>query len=206
MQKKKGLPLLLKAFAHILEMKKISFIGRVAAIKGIDNLLKAFSSGECHENAAVSDWQLVITGPDQEGHTTELKSLARELNIEDRVVFTGPKFGEELQAAYAEADIFVLPSHSENFGSVVIEALAHEIPVITTKGTPWRELVNRGCGWWVDVGVEPLEKALFEAMSLTDEERREMGMRGRRLVEEKYTWDAVATKMVEGYETVVRGV
>ena len=89
---------------------------------------------------------------------------------------------------------------------------------ITTKGTPWselegeqppnpsmRELSNSQtskCGWWIDIGVEPLARALKEAMALTDEERHEMGVRGRKLVEEKYTWNAVVKAMVKGYEGI----
>ena len=100
----------------------------------------------------------------------------------------------------ADADLFVLPSLSENFGSVVIESLAQQTPVITTKETPWDELPRVGCGWWVDAGVEPLAETLKEAISLSDQERRAMGARGRALVERKYTWDAVVKKMIEGYE------
>lgn len=193
------------AARRISKERRVSFIGRVAPIKGLANLLKAFAAEEDKKKTAERAWRLVITGPDQEGHTSELRSLARDLEVEERVEFTGPKFGDELQTAYDEADIFVLPSYSENFGSVVIEALAHGVPVITTKGAPWKELEEYGCGWWIDVGVEPLAKALAEAMSLTDNERHEMGERGRKLVEEKYTWDAVTTNMLKGYEDVIRG-
>lgn len=190
---------------RISKMKRVSFIGRVAPIKGLANLLRAFAFEKGKKKTGERDWRIVITGPDQEGHTAELKSLARELKIEDYVEFAGPQFGDALQAAYDEADIFVLPSYSENFGSVVVEALAHGVPVITTKGTPWKELEEYGCGWWIDVGIEPLAKALAEAMSLTDDERREMGERGRELVKGKYTWDAVATKMLKGYDDVIDG-
>ena len=76
--------------------------------------------------------------------------------------------------------------------------------MITTKGAPWEELETHKCGWWIDIGVEPLARALREAMSLDDATRHEMGKRGRRLVEEKYTWDAVVTAMVKGYEDILR--
>ena len=79
------------------------------------------------------------------------------------------------------------------------------VPVITTKGTPWQELVNRKCGWWIDTGVNPLVDALKEATSLSDIERWEIGARGRRLIDEKYTWKAVIKPMVAGYKEIVAG-
>ena len=187
----------------ITKAKLLSFIGRVAPIKGLDNLLSAFATKGIKKMAEEKNWRLVITGPDQDGYTAEIKSLVRKLGIEDFVEFSGPKFGDELQVAYDVSDVFVLPSYSENFGSVVVEALAHGVPVITTKGTPWKELEEHGCGWWIDVGVDPLAKTLLYVMSLTDEQRRVMGARGRQLVEERYTWDAVATNVLEGYEDAI---
>lgn len=118
-------------------------------------------------------------------------------------VLTGPLDDEKKWEAYARADLFVLPTYSENFGIVVAEALWAGVPVITTKGTPWKELEERKCGWWIDIGVEPLVVALKEAMSHSDEERAAMGARGRKLVEEKYTWDAVCKAMVDGYKDVL---
>ena len=106
-------------------------------------------------------------------------------------------------AAYRHADLFVLPTFSENFGVVVAEALSHGLPVITTRGAPWADLETHGCGWWVDIGVEPLAEALREAMSLTDEERRAMGENGRRMVEAKYRWESVAQEMEKVYKNCV---
>ena len=76
---------------------------------------------------------------------------------------------------------------------------------MTTKGTPWAELVSHRCGWWVDIGADPLATALREAMALSDEERREMGVRGRRLVEEKYSWPTITRRMISVYEWLLSG-
>lgn len=119
--------------------------------------------------------------------------------------FTGPLDDEKKWEAYARADLFVLPTYSENFGIVVAEALWAGVPVITTKGTPWKVLEESNCGWWIDIGVEPLVVALQEAMSHSDEERAAMGARGRKLVEEKYTWKAVVNAMVKGYKEILNG-
>ena len=126
-------------------------------------------------------------------------------------IFTGALNDDEKWSAYARADVFVLPTYSENFGIVVAEALWAGLPVITTKGTPWGELETAKCGKWIDLpseGSNPsawsaLVAALKEVMVLSDEDRRRMGTNGRRLVEEKYTWEAVVKEMMKGYEGVL---
>ena len=184
--------------------KVLLFVSRVQRKKGLVNLVKAWREVKEWGSEGVREWKVRIVGPDQEGHTAELKALCEELGVSEDFEFVGPKYGEELQQEYASADLFVLPTHSENFGSVVIEALAHDLPVICTKGAPWRELEECKCGWWIDIGVEPLAEALKKAMAASRESLVEMGVRGRKLVEEKYTWDAVVKTVVEGYERVVR--
>ena len=194
--------------------KVLLFVSRVQRKKGLENLVRAWAQLSFEIKRK---WVVRIVGPDQEGHTAELKSLCNELGVVQDFEFVGPKYGEELQREYTSADLFVLPTHSENFGSVVIEALAHSVPVICTKGAPWYELEGYTnsqlttlnsklkCGWWIDIGVEPLATALGVAMKLSDVERREMGSRGRKLVEDKYTWDAVVTAVSNGYEEILNG-
>ena len=194
-QRKKGLANLIKAWA---EMMRFLYAGRVTRIKCLDHLIQA-------TNVLPSeDWRLRIVGPDQEGHTAELKSLAQQLGVSDRIHFVGPKYGDELTKEYAAADCFILPSYSENFGSVVLEALAVGTPVIASKGTPWKILEDEECGFWVENDPDSLSSVLLKMMKLTDDERAQMGARGRRLVEECYTWAAVCDKMVRGYEGVLK--
>ena len=193
--------------------KTILFVSRVQRKKGLINLVKAWSILKNQTSNSklqtsnfklqTSNWHIRIVGPDQDNHTAELKLLCAELSVENDFEFVGPKYGDELAREYASADLFVLPTHSENFGSVVIEALAHGVPVISTKGAPWAELESEKCGKWIEIGVEPLAAALQECMAMSDDERRQMGENGLRLVEKKYTWDAVVKEMVQGYESLV---
>ncbi|MCX7862434.1 MAG: glycosyltransferase, partial [Bacteroidales bacterium] len=100
----------------------------------------------------------------------------------------------------------ILPSHSENFGMVVGEALQYEIPVIASTGTPWSDLNTYQCGWWVNNDVDTLANTIEEAISLSDVEREEMGKRGRKLIEEKYRIEIVGKQMIELYEWIVNKI
>ncbi len=180
-------------------IKTVLYVGRINRGKGLMNLVNAW------DMVRAEGWRIVIAGFDEEGCEAELRARVKELGMEGDFEFLGPVYGAEKERLMADADLFVLPSLSENFGSVVIESLAQHTPVIATRETPWDELPRSGCGWCVDVGVEPLAKALKEAISLSDEERQEMGAKGRKLVEEKYTWDAVVKIMVEVYRTACSG-
>ena len=124
----------------------------------------------------------------------------RKRKIENDFEFVGEVADEKKWDWYRSADLFVLPSKSENFGIVIAEALACGVPVIATRGTPWEDLTTHRCGWWTEIGAGPLADALNEAVRLTDEERDAMGRRGRKLVEENYTWSAAAKKMVDVYQ------
>ena len=121
----------------------------------------------------------------------------------DSVEFAGPKFGDKLSAEYDNCDCLVLPSFTENFGATVVDAMAHGKPCIASTFTPWRELQERGCGWWVSNEPKQLAGAIGEMMSLDCATRCKMGEKGRRLVEEKYTWGAVAETMISKYREVV---
>ena len=171
------------------------FTGRVTPIKALTNLVEAMATSD--------GWRLRIVGPDQEGHTAELKALSGKEGVADRIDFVGPKYGDALEQEYLKADCFILPSFSENFGSVVVEALAAGLPVIAGKGTPWQELEERKCGWWVENDPETLARTIQEMMALSDDERRAMGARGRQLVEEKYQWPAIGRRMADAYESLL---
>ena len=111
--------------------RQLFFLGRIHPIKGINNLLRAWQVVE-HR---FPDWDLLIVGPDNAGYMDEMQALAAHLRLE-RVAFGGPLYGEEKLRAYQAASLFVLPTHSENFGMTVAEALAAGTPAIVTQGAP----------------------------------------------------------------------
>lgn len=114
-------------------------------------------------------------------------------------IFTGPLDDSAKWGAYRRADCFVLPTHTENFGIVIAEALYAELPVITTKGAPWQELEAAGCGWWIDVSIEALVAAIDKVCALPDVQLRQMGQRGHELVNSRYAWNQIAARMRSAY-------
>ncbi len=176
---------------------QVLFVGRVYPVKGLMNVVKA---------AALLKGEKIkfrIVGPDQAGHMGKLKAEAERLGVTDMFDWAGPKYGEELSREYDYCDLLILPSFTENFGATVIDALAHGRPALASKQTPWWILEERGCGWWVDNSPETLAKSLKEILRTTLEELQQMGERGKRLVEEKYTWDVVCDAMLSAYVSML---
>jgi glycosyltransferase involved in cell wall biosynthesis len=174
--------------------KQLLFLSRIHPKKGLLQLIKAF-----HE-VDPEKWELIIAGYDEGGYQKIIEKEVNNRSLAGKVIFFGPVDNQGKWKLYQNADLFVLPSYSENFGIVVVEALASGLPVITTKGTPWQNLEEYDCGWWVEAEVEELKQALAEAFSLNPETRIEMGRRGRELAKNNYSWEAIGTKMKGAYE------
>lgn len=119
------------------------------------------------------------------------------------VVFTGPVYSRAKDWMFAHAWVSVLPSHSENFGGVVVESLAQGTPVIASKGTPWDVLETAGCGWWIEAKAENLAATIQKVLDLSCDERRELSQRAKELVENQYSWQSSAKLVVGFYETLV---
>ena len=181
-------------------IKRLFFLGRIHPVKGVDNLLQAWSRIEND----FSDWELIIVGPDSVGYLDRLKRLTALLKIK-RVRFKGELYGAEKQNEFLQSDLFILPSYTENFGMVAAEALAYGIPVIATKGTPWQDLEKHKCGWWIDINAEAMAHSLSEAMSKSRDQLKEMGLRGREWMEREFSWNKIGYMMKGAYEWIERG-
>ena len=180
--------------------RRVLFLSRLHPKKGLPFLLRAWSELSAHR----PDWELVIAGPDESGHEAEMRRMAEQLRI-PRIRWEGPVHGQNKCALYESADVFVLPSHAENFGLVVAEALAHCTPVITTRNAPWSGLHDHRCGWWIDLNDRELIVALVDATSRPRSELKAMGARGREWVKNDYSWPRIADEMRELYEWVAQG-
>ena len=143
---------------------------------------------------------MVLAGSDLIGYRKDVEQLVKKLGLENSVVITGEVQGEMKDALLANADVFVLPSYSENFGIVVAEAMSWGRPVIASTGTPWKEVADVAAGWWVKPEEDALAKALAEALGKGQEDLGAMGSRGRALVAERYGWSVPAKRLVDAYD------
>jgi glycosyltransferase involved in cell wall biosynthesis len=181
--------------------RRLLFLGRLHPKKGIDILLHAWQRVE----PRFPEWELHIVGTsDPPDYQARMERLADSLGVR-RVCFPGPAFGPDKARQYQQAHLFVLPTHSENFGLTVAEALAHGLPAIVTKGAPWPDLETRDCGWWIEQGIDSLADCLQSALALSPEKLRDKGRRGRQWMEQEFSWDRVGRMMLETYRWLVGG-
>lgn len=182
-------------FAIPPDRRLLLFLSRITPKKGLPLLLEAINC----VRGDFSNSLLIIAGIDEFGHLKEAKSLVKKLGLEHLVAFTGPLFDQAKLDAFAACHAFVLPSYSEGAPMIVLEALESGLPVITTRGTPWQSLTTFECGWWVEVSVQGLICALQEFLSLSKDQLRLMGSRGRELVKSKYLWRTQGQKALDLY-------
>jgi glycosyltransferase involved in cell wall biosynthesis len=181
----------------------VLFMSRLSPEKGLDMLIPMWA--ELIKTASCKDALLVIAGPDVRGYIKVVEALIKKYNIASNILLTGMVQGQEKIALLRRADIFILPSYSENFGIVVAEALSCATPVITTTGAPWKELQDVDAGRWVSPESSELGEAVRELLAMSDSKRKEMGSRGRSLVYKNYSWDSIARKMVTVYNCILDG-
>lgn len=144
--------------------KTILYLGRIHPIKGIDQLIRAYALLENKKSV-----DLVIAGEGDQVYTEKLKSLVHDSGIEDHVRFTGHVEKDEKQKLLSSSYVLVLPSHTENFGNVVVEALAQGTPVIASQHTPWSVLEEVVPGSWVPNSPENLHKAIQHILNCSPE-------------------------------------
>jgi glycosyltransferase involved in cell wall biosynthesis len=170
------------------------FLGRIYPIKGLPMLIRAWAK------VRPSEWRLRIAGPDEAGHRAEIERIVAAEGLNDVVSFSGPVEGDAKRAALFDADLLILPSHSESFGMAVAEALAHGVPALTTTATPWTGLMERRCGWCVEPSPQGIADALRQATSLDIGALRAMGTNGRKWVAADFGWAAIANQFIAAYE------
>lgn len=180
--------------------KNILFLSRIHVKKGIEFLLEAVAALK----AQLEDYTIRIAGEGEASYIDQLRRKTRQLGIDHMIAFCGGVYGDEKWRLFRCADVFVLPTYSENFGIVVAEALACGTPVITTIGTPWQDLEEMHCGWYTEIGARPTTQALEAFLKLTEQELENMGRNGRRLVEEKYSSRRMAKEMLALYNCLLK--
>jgi len=177
------------------------FLSRIHPFKGLELFLECILA--IKDEFRKNNWIFLIAGINELNHEEKLKIFVENNNLSDIVRFIGPQYGQDKVAAFDSADCFILPSKGENFGIVVIEALARGLPVIATRTTPWDELESFNCGWWVERTQKDFVDILLKLLFINKNELIEMGKNGIKLVENKYTWSNVSQQSIHMYKWVL---
>ena len=177
---------------------RVGYLGRLHPIKRVETLIRAFAAVDLPNS------ELLIAGGGEPEYEKFLHGECERLGLEN-VSFLGFLHGEEKRAALRRMSLLVVPSHFESFCNVVIEALAEGIPVVASRGTPWRELEQHRCGWWIDNSVEEVSRILREAHALPDAERIAMGEAGQKLLLERYSVDRTTEQWRAVYRWLAGG-
>jgi len=173
--------------------KSILFISRIHPKKGLLNLIYAWNK------IRKDGWNIIICGPDDDNHLIMVKKEIARLQLNNFFIFKGPVEGKAKEELLRSCDLFVLPTYSENFGIVVLEALSYGLPVITTIGAPWKSIADYNAGWWIEIGTEPLVEALKGFFSLSEKSRIEMGLNAITLADREYSWNTLIDKLLSLY-------
>lgn len=174
--------------------KNVLFLSRLSPVKGIFDLLEAWALLPVGH-----DYELRLYGPADPGYAEQIGAAIERLRLGASVKLKGPVFGSAKWQAYRNADVFVLPSYSENFGIVVAESLLAGVPVITTRATPWGCLEVERLGWMAENDPASLAEALRQAMQLSDDQREQMGVRARAYARAHFLWPDIIEKYTETY-------
>lgn len=188
------LPPLDKSNNAIGGKRTLLYLSRIHPGKGIDILLQAW----CRLAGRFPDWHLHVVGPLNNTYARKMQQFARDLDL-PRVEFLGECRGDAKRACIQSAELFVLPSLSESFGFAIAEALAHGLPVITTEGTPWQDLLKRDCGWYCQADVDSLERTMNAALQVDAVTLAHMGARGRAWMQESHDWSRVGRDILATY-------
>lgn len=178
-----------------LRNKRIAvFLGRLHEKKGCDLLIQAFA----RVMAPDSNWHLLMCGPDQVGWKKELLDLSERLKIADRITWINMVRGDMKWGALRASEVFVLPSHQENFGIVVAEALACSVPVlISNRVNIWREIETDGAGIVGTDDVEGASTLLRTWLQISDEQKRQIRSRTRECFERRFEIHQAARTLIK---------
>ena len=192
----------LKKWNNLPNRKKtLLFLSRIHPKKG---LLILFEAWKLLPETIRMHWELVIAGEGNSEYSLNgLKSLIKSKYCNLGIKVVGPQYGVDKIKTYHSADIFILPTYSENFGMVIAEAMCCGVPVITTRGTPWEILEKENIGWWVEASISSLISTMQKALSLSTEELKQKGIRSRNIIMQEYSSSVISSKYKELYEWVL---
>lgn len=189
----------LESFPELQNKSLVLFLGRIHYKKGLDILCRAWA-GKSRQGR-----QLVIAGPKDSRTFQQIRSLVRSLGIERSVTFTGMLHGGMKWSALAASDLFVLASRGEGFSMAALEAAGMGVPLLLSDCCNFPEVADLDCGWIVRPEIGPVAEALNDAWEKSPGKREAMGLRCQQMIQDRYTWKAIARQMSEVYQGLLAG-
>jgi glycosyltransferase involved in cell wall biosynthesis len=181
--------------------KVLLYLGRLHPKKNVASVIRAWNDTFKSHCCKSDSWVLAIAGWDQGGYESELKRMA----VVPSIVFLGPQFGAKKNECYRACDAFILPSLSEGLPMTVLEAWAHAKPVLMTPECNLPEGFSAEAALRIGASPDEIGVALKQLAEMSDDDRSEMGNRGRALVTTKFSWPKIGEKMRAVYEWVLGG-
>lgn len=179
--------------------RQIGFLGRLHPIKKVENIIYAIANLSHDEQHGLS---FQIMGKYDEQYEYWLRNEVKRLGLDDCIDFVGFVSGAEKYERLSRLSALMVPSTQENFGMIVPEALLCGTPVYASLGTPWEELNTTGAGWWKDNSPESIAGVIREILKMPDDDILTMGVRGRKLIEDRYEQHKVAHMMMDLYRWI----
>jgi|SaaInl8_150m_RNA_FD_contig_111_5258_length_15109_multi_10_in_0_out_0_18 glycosyltransferase involved in cell wall biosynthesis len=186
----------LKLLKLAKDKKIILSLSRLEEAKGIDILIESFYEVKRKNNKSV----LFIVGKGTDKYEEKILHKIKEKNLENEIFLLGSMVGDDKNTIYDVADIFILPSFNESFPLTILEAARQKLPIITTTATPFSEIKDLKCGWYIKAEKELITKAIIEASNLSNLSLQEMGNNSYKLVLNKYNIDIVMKMYEELYD------
>lgn len=177
---------------------RLGYLGRISPRKNVQALIYAWADLKLDTSKS----ELLIIGGGDDVYEKFLRDEVKRLKLTN-VRFTGFVSGQVKEDALSSLSVLAMPSEFENLGNVILEGLVRGIPCIATQGAPWEELNSRHCGWWVEYSQHTITHAVELASKTSEEELKQMGANGRKLMEECYSIESVATRMKDLYEWIL---
>jgi glycosyltransferase involved in cell wall biosynthesis len=177
---------------------KLLFVGRIARNRNVEIAIKAVSLSK-NTVLYIVGGEERTSSTSKKGYLEELKALAEKLNAQNKIFFTGPKYGEELQRYYLESDVFIYPSSYENLGQPILEAATAGLPIISTPVGIARDIVIPGeTGFLAGLESKEIPECIENLRSPGI--REAFGKKIRAMVEKNYNWDVIIEKYIRIYK------
>jgi glycosyltransferase involved in cell wall biosynthesis len=193
------------AKTQLANSKTLLYLGRLHPKKNISNLIRAWSETFKSQRGGGDRWILAIAGWDQGEHEAQLRQLTTDLGLLTSVIFLGPQFGADKSKCYHACDAFILPSLSEGLPMAVLEAWAHAKPVLMTPECNLPEGFEANAALRIGKAPEEIAAGLKVLREMSDDDRSQMGNRGRALVATRFSWPRIGEQMRRVYEWMLGG-